>query len=376
MENNADALATNSGREDRDFGDLSGAKIGDYEVLHFLDSSSFNVLWLAKHQETDQIVALNILRESSNSQKRQIQAEKWNKSTKLHSLLHHPHIAQVTGTIDSFGYKISVIDYGSAVQDLKKYMDDKEFMDESECRGLFRQVLSAIAYMHKNYVCHGGLSLCSIQVENDKLLLTGFEFAQPFNPQSEFSKQVGYLRFMAPELAQGLPYKGDKVDIWALGVILYYMLCGDAPFAGKTNEDVVEQISNKEISLPLYLTEEAVDIVKQMLSRDPRDRIEIDELLDHPWLAIDCEEAIDIHLPSRPDVVIEPDIDIITIMEEYSFDSASTVKALATKEYQGPAKSAYHLLKEKLEREQTHTVPSSMIDNGDNGDEEKPLIEL
>ncbi|KAJ2449819.1 MAP/microtubule affinity-regulating kinase 4 [Coemansia sp. RSA 2336] len=375
MEDSVDTMATSMELEDRSLDDLSGAKIGNYEVLYYLDSSSFNVLWLAKHLETDQLVALNILRQSSNRQKQQIQEDKWNKTTKLHSLLYHPHIAQVVDSTSLLGYQISVIDYGAAVQDLKKYMDDKEFMDESECRGLFRQILSAVAYMHKNHVCHGGLSLCTIRVENERLFLTGFEFAQPFGLQSEFTKQVGYMIFMAPELAQKQPYKGEKVDIWALGVILYHMLCGEAPFTGTTKEEVIEQISSKEISLPPYLTEEAVDIVKQMLARDPRDRIQMDALLDHPWLAIDCDKAIDIHLPSRPDMVPEPDMEIVSAMSKYGFDSASTVKALASKEYQGPAKPAYHLIKEKLEREQDQPVPSSTAESN-NDDEERPLIEL
>ncbi|KAJ2851067.1 hypothetical protein IWW36_001414 [Coemansia brasiliensis] len=379
MENNPAAATTNPEPDDNDINDLAGARIEEYEVLAYLDSSSFNVLWLAKHWETDQLVALNMLRESSNRQKRLVQADNWNKMTKLHSLLYHPHIAKVIGSIDSSGYKISVIDYGSVAQDLKKYIADKEFMDELESRLLFRQVLSAVAYMHKNHVCHGGLSLSSIRVENERLFLAGFEFAQLFNSQNEFSKHVGYLGFMAPELVQKQLYKGTDIDIWALGVILYNMLCGSAPFTGATREEVFEQIVSSEIDMPLYLTEEAVDLLRRMLARDPRDRIKMNELLDHPWLAIECDEAIDIHLPSRPDVVLQPDMDIIAMLSGFGFDPASTVKALSSKEYQGPAKPAYHLLKEKLEREQKHNLevkPSFITDNRDNIDDEKPLIEL
>uniref|UniRef100_A0ACB8G5R8 Uncharacterized protein n=1 Tax=Sphaerodactylus townsendi TaxID=933632 RepID=A0ACB8G5R8_9SAUR len=67
--------------------------------------------------------------------------------------------------------------------------------------------------------------------------------------------------YIAPEILQEMLY-GPDVDWWAMGVLLYEMLCGHAPFEAENEDDLFEAILNDEIAYPSWLQEDAVAILK------------------------------------------------------------------------------------------------------------------
>ena len=79
-----------------------------------------------------------------------------------------------------------------------------------------------------------------------------------------------------------------KSDIWGLGVILYDLLCGDMPFQGKSIWEVKQDITTKELVFdePIWsnVSEECIDLIKNMLCRDQEARYDIDGVLLHPWV--------------------------------------------------------------------------------------------
>eukprot|EP01035_Chromulina_nebulosa_P018072 gene18072-23719_t len=98
---------------------------------------------------------------------------------------------------------------------------------------------------------------------------------------------VGTIGYMAPESIQRLCYSAES-DVWSAGVILYCVLTGIPPF---NSED--KHISQRIVHGQYYpmnttywdgISEEAKDLVKQMLTVDPMKRITVQGVLNHPWI--------------------------------------------------------------------------------------------
>jgi serine/threonine protein kinase len=88
---------------------------------------------------------------------------------------------------------------------------------------------------------------------------------------------------MAPEML----FKGGydyRVDIWALGVLLYEMLHGVAPFKGKSAEDVQEAMLAGNYDFASHLSEQVKALIGQILQFQPEKRASIEEISRHPWM--------------------------------------------------------------------------------------------
>ena len=89
---------------------------------------------------------------------------------------------------------------------------------------------------------------------------------------------------MAPEMVKNQPYD-HRLDIWCLGVLLYELLHGDAPFKGKTDQEKCDNIAHSATFQFSYdVSYEARDLIQKILRPRPADRISMDEILRHPWM--------------------------------------------------------------------------------------------
>lgn len=100
---------------------------------------------------------------------------------------------------------------------------------------------------------------------------------------------AGSLRYMAPEVIAGkIKRLEPSIDVWAMGVILYSMLCGCFPFDGNNNKVIMDKILDGNYALPKdiakNLSPELLDVFTRTLEVDPKLRITTVELLNHPWI--------------------------------------------------------------------------------------------
>lgn len=102
---------------------------------------------------------------------------------------------------------------------------------------------------------------------------------------------AGSLSYLAPELLQRRPNSvSPGLDIWALGIILYGMVCGELPFQGKENKDklTAENIIKGEYGYPPEInkkvSKELKDLIKKILNTNPAARLTLNEIYEHPWM--------------------------------------------------------------------------------------------
>ena len=171
--------------------------------------------------------------------------------------------------------------------ELFNYISTKQILPEDEAVRIFRQIIAALSYCHQFNICHRDLKPENILMDrhkNIKIVDFGMAALQPMNKWLE--TPCGSPHYASPEVIRGVPYRGDKADIWSCGVILFAMLTGYLPFDPGDDDwrEVVHVVLECDYRIPDTLSPEAQDLIWRILQPDPRQRISIKDMWSHPLL--------------------------------------------------------------------------------------------
>jgi serine/threonine-protein kinase HSL1 (negative regulator of Swe1 kinase) len=125
-------------------------------------------------------------------------------------------------------------------------MNLKEFIDKRNTSGkpltkpeiiyIFKQVLGALNYLHRNNIVHLDIKAENVCINEKNLTVKLVDFGFAASGKENVRNMdiyCGTPQYMAPEFFLKKIYDGREIDIWATGVLLFYMICGQFPFAGK-----------------------------------------------------------------------------------------------------------------------------------------------
>lgn len=159
-------------------------------------------------------------------------------------------------------------------------------LPEHEAVRIFRQMISGLSYCHRFNICHRDLKPENILMDrnrNIKIVDFGMAALQPANKWLNTS--CGSPHYASPEVIKGHNYRGDKADVWSCGVILYAMLTGTLPFDSEGDyPEVIATVLAGEYTLPKGLSSPAKDLINRMLQYDPKQRIPMKVMWQHPLL--------------------------------------------------------------------------------------------
>jgi MAP/microtubule affinity-regulating kinase len=102
---------------------------------------------------------------------------------------------------------------------------------------------------------------------------------------SKMSVFCGTPNYMAPELLLKIVLYSYEVDLWAMGIILYYLYTGHYPFKGKNEQELYTSIKAGLYLRPSNISELGYNFLDRLLASNPRKRITASETLSHKWLS-------------------------------------------------------------------------------------------
>jgi tRNA A-37 threonylcarbamoyl transferase component Bud32 len=260
-----------------------GRQIGDVTVTGVIGSGGMGTVYTARQDAPDRIVAVKILRDAIPSDRA---LRRFEYEAQLLARMNHPGIARVlrADIVVERGIRIPyfVMDLIKGAGTIIEHAEAKA-LDRRERLELFRSVCDAVGHAHQKGIIHRDLKPANVLVDDsDQVKVIDFGIAHSNEEDSSktlfktFARRiVGTPHYMAPEQFEQPDAIDTRIDVYALGVLLYELLLGRA--LHETDPDQMGM--NSETATPLRPT--SVDpslkgdleaIIMKSMARDPARR--------------------------------------------------------------------------------------------------------
>ncbi|KAF1987373.1 Pkinase-domain-containing protein [Aulographum hederae CBS 113979] len=281
----------------------SAQRLGQYTYVRTLGEGSFGKVKLAVHQVTGEKVALKIInrrklvtRDMAGRIEREIQ---------YLQLLRHPHIIKLYTVIKTPTEIIMVLEY--AGNELFDYIVQHGRMPEDKARRFFQQIVCAVEYCHRHKIVHRDLKPENLLLDEKlNVKIADFGLSNIMTDGNFLKTSCGSPNYAAPEVISGKLYAGPEVDVWSCGVILYVLLCGRLPFDDEYIPTLFKKIAQGNYSIPNYLSQGAVRLIRKMLVVNAVHRITVQEIRLDPWFMKDLSPYLELPPEDFYDTGVDP----------------------------------------------------------------------
>ena len=264
-----------------------------YEIKEFINEGKNNSVNRGIKKDTGELVTIKTIKKKEDSKKEE---ELVHYEIDILKFCQHKNIVQLIDYFESMNEIIIVLKYIEG-NTLGYYLKEKNFnLSETEVANIIYQIALGVEYLHKFGIVHRDLKPDNIMIipkkgENNNIIIKimDFGFSKIVSKEEKLMEGLGTLYYAAPELIQNLPYNLE-VDIWSLGVIIYYIFTGCYPFNGKSEDEIEEKILEENVEFKdgewKIISNKVKDLIERCLEKNPEERINIKEFISHPWFSI------------------------------------------------------------------------------------------
>ena len=259
--------------------------ICEFIIKEKLGEGAFGSVHLGINKQTGEKVAIKILEKIRLF--RYQDKVRLEREIEILKKLKHPNIVQLYGVIETDNQILLIMEYIKG-QELYQYILIKKKLSEEEACLYFKQIISGLEYLNKLKIAHRDIKTENILIEQNSKTIKIIDFGLSNTYGDKENKMLrtpcGSPFYAAPEMLKGELYKGGKVDIWSVGVVLFAMICGYLPFEGEEDTELFKKIVDGKYSIPPHVSNQARELIYQLLSNNPKKRINISKIKKHPWI--------------------------------------------------------------------------------------------
>ena len=254
-----------------------------------LGQGSFGTVYLVKHLQLQRYFAMKVIKKKTKSP---TEEESLMNEINILRKLDHPNILKIT---DFYNLK-------NEYNIITEYCQEGELFDEIKANAPFsealtawymRQILQAVCYCHGCHIVHRDLKPENILIVKrakngfHHIKIIDFGTAKVFNKEKREHALIGSAYYIAPEVISR--NYTEKCDIWSCGIIMYILLTGRPPFNGQTEDEIMKKIKIGIFEMTKYpwgiISQEAKDLINDLLQVKLNKRITAEEALQHKWFS-------------------------------------------------------------------------------------------
>jgi serine/threonine protein kinase len=288
-----------------------------YDILNQLGSGAFGTVWKACQRKTKTQCAMKAIDKKKFEGLGAAEIDSMIfREIQLMSNLSHPNIVDILDVFETPRFVTIALELctgGDLADLLLSLKKRREYMSESIAQIYFRQILSALNYLHTNRVAHRDLKpenvmlkhkIKNIHVDVPVLKLADFGLARATGSRGLMTTFCGTPYYVAPEVIEQNSSSSSKgpgysssVDMWSAGVMLYEMLTGTRPFEDSDGRTLFQKITRAlrhdfrvSVKSKSSLSISAMDLLNGLLRRPDgmirrrSHRMTASECLEHSWM--------------------------------------------------------------------------------------------
>ena len=288
---------------------------GRYEILEVIGTGGMAVVYKARCHRLNRLVAIKILKDDLSQDeefRRRFHAE-----SQAVAMLSHPNIMSVydVSTSDEADYIVMELIDGIT---LKQYMEKKGTLNWKETLHFSIQIAKALEHAHSRGIVHRDIKPHNVMVlKNGSIKVTDFGIARIMSNNNTLTKEaLGSVHYISPEQAKG-GRVDNRSDLYSLGVVMYEMMTGRAPYDGESPVAVAIQHINGGAPMPSTLNPNIPGGLEQIIMKamavDPDQRyssatqmlVDLEEFRKNPSILFDHSEKGDIDAATMLDQVAQ-----------------------------------------------------------------------
>jgi hypothetical protein len=251
-----------------------------FELLGELGQGSFGIVYKAKKKNSGEIFAMKCL--SKVALKKQRQLKYAISECKIMKILKNPFVLMMHYAFQTSQSLYMVLDFcpnGDLLGLIEKY----EKLGEDVAMFYTAETVLALDYLHSLDIVYRDLKPANILVDKDfHVKLADFGLAKEDITNTPAMTMAGSPAYLPPEIVER---KGASTasDLYGVGVLLYELLTGNLPYYNPDMEALFDSIVKDTINFPSFLSTEAVDLIRNLMQKDPLKRLKVPEIKNHPF---------------------------------------------------------------------------------------------